>query len=137
MAFEKHPNRALSILIAEDDPANQLVALRMLKTLGYNADTVDNGLEALIAMESRSYNLVLMDIQMPRLNGLEATRRIRSGQVEGVPPTMPVVALTAYALEGDRKRFLDAGMDEFVTKPCDMDHLLRAVAKVVTVRPSV
>ena len=68
------------------------------------------------------------------MDGLTAVGHIRGGEVPGVDRRLPVVALTAYALEGDRKRFLDAGMDEFVTKPCDMDHLLQAVAKVVGAR---
>jgi len=97
LVFEKHPNRALSILIAEDDPANQLVALRMLKTLGYNADTVDNGLEALIAMESRSYNLVLMDIQMPEMDGLQAARIIRKRWPQG--PRIVFVTACTYCKE--------------------------------------
>ena len=82
-------------------------------------------------LERGAYDLVLMDIQMPRLNGLEATRRIRSGQVEGVAPTMPVVALTAYAMEGDRQKGLEAGMDEYVTKPFEPAELTAAMERAL------
>ena len=78
------------------------------------------------------FDLVLMDIQMPRLNGLDATRRIRSGQVAGVSPTVPVVALTAYAMDSDRVQGLEAGMDEYVAKPFDAQDLVQAMARAMT-----
>jgi CheY-like chemotaxis protein len=121
LVFEKHPNRALSILIAEDDPANQLVALRMLKTLGYNADTVDNGLEALIAMESRSYNLVLMDIQMPEMDGLQAARIIRKRWPEG-PRIIFVTGCTSR-----RDECISEGGDGFISKPISLHQLQEAI----------
>ena len=126
LVFEKHPNRALSILIAEDDPANQLVALRMLKTLGYNADTVDNGLEALIAMESRSYNLVLMDIQMPVMDGLAATQAIRNSP-NPYAGLIPIIAMTANAFKEDIMKCLEAGMDVHIAKPVDYKILLSKI----------
>jgi PAS domain S-box-containing protein len=121
----------LRILLAEDEPVNRIFTVRALQKLGHAVEAAADGREALAMLERGSYDLVLMDIQMPRLNGLEATRRIRSGQVEGVSPTMPVVALTAYAMEGDRQKGLEAGMDEYVTKPFEPAELTAAMERAL------
>jgi signal transduction histidine kinase/DNA-binding response OmpR family regulator/HPt (histidine-containing phosphotransfer) domain-containing protein len=114
--------RALRILLAEDNAVNQKVALLMLERSGFRADTAANGLEALRALERRRYDVVLMDVQMPEMDGLEATRRIRSDLPADRQPL--IVAMTAGAFEQDRRRCLEAGMDEFVSKPVRAPELM-------------
>ncbi|MHC1790952.1 hybrid sensor histidine kinase/response regulator [Solidesulfovibrio sp.] len=121
----------LRILLAEDEPVNRIFTVRALQKLGHKVDTAADGREALALLGRAVYDLVLMDIQMPRLNGLEATRLIRSGQIEGVPATIPVVALTAYAMDADRQRGLEAGMDEYVTKPFEPAELVAAMERAL------
>ncbi|HWQ20938.1 MAG TPA: response regulator, partial [Methanotrichaceae archaeon] len=113
----------LRILLAEDNPINQKVALLMLKRLGHRADVAANGLEVLEAMERQIYDLVLMDIQMPEMDGLEATRAIRRRWHD----QPKIVAITAHALEGDREMCLEAGMDEYIAKPIEMEELAGAL----------
>jgi signal transduction histidine kinase/CheY-like chemotaxis protein len=124
----------LRILVVEDEAVNRLALARSLRKLGHEVTEAGNGEEALRKLSMDRVDVAIMDIQMPVMDGLTAVAHIRNGEVPGTNRRLPVVALTAYALEGDRQRFLAAGMDEFVTKPCDMDQLLRAVAKVVGVR---
>ncbi|MEM8923131.1 MAG: response regulator, partial [Actinomycetota bacterium] len=114
---ERHP---LRVLVVEDNPTNQTVAMAMLERLGYHPDLATNGHQALNAMLGADYDLVLMDVQMPGLDGLEATRRMRG--IERVRQPR-IVAMTANALKGDRERCLDAGMDDYLTKPIDGDTL--------------
>ena len=125
------PDGGLRILLAEDEPVNRIFTVRALQKLGHTVDTADDGREALVLLGRGAYDLVLMDIQMPRLNGLEATRLIRSGQVEGTAPTIPVVALTAYAMDSDRQKGLEAGMDEYVTKPFEPAELVAAMERAL------
>ncbi|MDT7856583.1 PAS domain-containing protein [Rubrivirga sp. S365] len=115
------------ILLAEDNVVNQKVALRLLQRLGHTADVVADGVEALDALALRPYDLVLMDVQMPRMDGLEATRRIRAD----LPPDRQpyVLTLTANAMRGDRETCLDAGADDYLTKPVTLDGLRDALAK--------
>ncbi|MCP3964708.1 MAG: response regulator [bacterium] len=108
------------ILVTEDNPINQLIARKHLELLGYNVDVADNGVEALEAIARNSYDLVLMDCQMPELDGYEATRRLRR-QLGG--RRLPVVALTAHVLHGDRERCLAAGMNDYLAKPFHQDNL--------------
>lgn len=120
--------RPLRILLAEDNRVNQQVALGLLGNLGYTADVVANGLEVLQAFARRPYDVVLMDIQMPELDGLEATMRIRS---ELGPEEQPwIVAMTANALSGDRERFLAGGMNDYVSKPVQPRRLADALRNV-------
>ena len=105
------------ILVAEDNSTNQVVALGFLKKLGLHADAVADGGEALKALESIPYDLVLMDVQMPVMDGLEATRQIRSPASAVLNHWVPIIALTAHALQGDRERFLEAGMNDYLSKP--------------------
>jgi signal transduction histidine kinase/DNA-binding response OmpR family regulator len=121
--------RRSRILLAEDNVTNQKVALRLLEKLGYRADAVANGLEALTALESIPYDLVLMDCQMPELDGFEATRRVRDRSSRVLDHDIPIVALTANAMRGDRERCLAAGMVDYVTKPIDPRELSAALER--------
>jgi CheY-like chemotaxis protein len=116
----------LRVLLAEDNVASQKVALQMLKRLGYRADVAANGIEALQALERQSYDVVLMDLRMPEMDGLEATRIIRQRWLDSGPK---VIAITAYALEGDREKCLEAGMDGYIAKPVKMDELAEMLKK--------
>jgi CheY-like chemotaxis protein len=117
-------NREVRILLAEDNLVNQKVAILMLKRLGYAADIAANGLEVLEALERQHYDIILMDVQMPEMDGLETARRIRKMGLESQPR---ILAMTAYALEGDRERCLDAGMDAYIRKPVQMEELKAAL----------
>ena len=109
--------RKTRILLAEDNLTNQQVARGILNKFGLSADTVSNGAQALRALASTAYDLVLMDVQMPEMDGIEATRRIRNPQSEVRNHAIPVIAMTAHAMQGDRERCLEAGMSDYVSKP--------------------
>jgi PAS domain S-box-containing protein len=117
----------LRLLVAEDNAINQRLALALLGKLGYQADVVENGREVLDALEREVYDIVLMDVQMPELDGLEATRRIRERFGPGARPA--VIAMTANAMEGDREACVAAGMDDYVSKPVRLDELSQALAR--------
>jgi CheY-like chemotaxis protein len=118
---------SLNILLVEDNAVNQKVALRFLERLGYEADAASNGLEALHAIEARHYDLVLMDLQMPEMDGFEASRQIR----KYLPPELQpkIIALTANAMSGDRELCLAAGMDDYISKPVKMPDLIDAIRR--------
>ncbi|MEK7232244.1 MAG: response regulator [Elusimicrobiota bacterium] len=115
------------ILVAEDDKVNQKVALLMLKKLGLRADLAPDGVEAVRRYKDGRYDLILMDCNMPEMDGYQATGEIR--RLEGAGPRVPIIALTANALKSDRKRCLDSGMDAYLTKPVNPDELLSVMAR--------
>ena len=133
--------RKIRILIAEDNITNQMVALNILKKLGFRANAVANGKEAVEALEMIPYDLVLMDVQMPEMDGLEATKKIRkrekdhsdtkavSSQISDRSERVPIVAMTAHAMKEDRERCLEAGMDDYVSKPVEPQKLLEAIER--------
>ncbi len=118
----RHP---LRILLAEDNAVNQKLALRLLQQMGYRADVASNGLEAVQSVARQAYDVVLMDVQMPELDGLDATRRIRAGG-SGRPY---IVAMTANAMQGDREDCLAAGMNDYVSKPIRVERLAEALVR--------
>jgi CheY-like chemotaxis protein len=107
------------VLLAEDDELNRKVILAMLKHLGYRADTALNGIEVLVAIKHKRYDLILMNVGLPVMDGLEATRQIRKLFRSGPK----IIAVTAYALPGMKQKCLEAGMDDFITKPVRIDEL--------------
>jgi PAS domain S-box-containing protein len=116
----------LVILLAEDNPVNQKVALSMLKRLDYKVDVANNGLGVLSSLERKAYDVILMDIQMPDMDGLDATRSIREQRMKKQPY---IIAMTAYALDGDREEFLKAGMNDYLSKPIRIEELKLALEK--------
>ena len=127
---DRHP---LRILLAEDNAVNQKLALRLLQQLGYGADVAVNGLEAIAALEAATYDLVLMDVQMPELDGLEATRRIRARWPASSGPR--IAAMTANAMAGDRELCLAAGMDDYISKPirpAELEAVLEVTPSIAT-----
>jgi signal transduction histidine kinase/DNA-binding response OmpR family regulator len=110
------------LLIVEDNPVNQKVALLMIKKLGYRADVANNGKEAVAAVKRQRYDLIFMDQQMPEMDGLEATRIIRSAS-DGLDGNLPIIAMTANALKGDRQICIDAGMNDYLSKPVNADKI--------------
>ena len=122
---EGHP---LRILLAEDNAVNQKLAIKLLSQMGYRADIAGNGLEAIEAIERQKYDVVLMDVQMPEMDGLEASRQICARWPRGVRPR--IVAMTANAMQGDRERCLEAGMDDYVSKPVRVGELISALDRV-------
>ncbi len=112
------------ILVAEDNKVNQTIISYFLGKGGYEMRFVSDGIEALAALEQEKFDLILMDVQMPEMDGLEATRRIRENK-----NSIPIIALTAYAMKGDKERFLSAGMNDYLTKPVKMEELLNMIEK--------
>lgn len=111
------------ILLAEDHPLNQKVALLLLERMGFDAHVVSNGIEAVKAAAKNVYDAILMDCHMPEMDGFEATREIRRMEDEEQGRHVPIIAVTALAMAGDRERCLAAGMDDYITKPIDRDLL--------------
>ena len=121
----RHP---LRILLAEDNVVNQKLAMRLLQQMGYRADLASNGIEAIESIERQTYDVVLMDVQMPEMDGMEASRQITGRWDANSRPR--IVAMTANAMQGDREACLAAGMDDYVTKPIRVDALVEALNNV-------
>jgi PAS domain S-box-containing protein len=121
----------LRILVAEDNPVNQDLALHLLQRRGHSVILAENGRQALSAVERHKFDLVLMDVQMPEMGGLEATQAIREKE-KGTGVHLPIVAMTAHAMQGDRQKCLDAGMDGYLSKPLDPKSFLQTVEASVT-----
>ena len=121
------------ILVVEDNPVNQMVAVGLLDALGYETETAEDGQEALEVFDPERFDAVLMDVQMPRLDGYAATRALRA---RGDDRRVPVLAMTAAAVEGERERCLAAGMDDFLTKPVDPEALATTLATWLGEQPA-
>ncbi|MCP5126535.1 MAG: response regulator [Gammaproteobacteria bacterium] len=119
----------LRILVVEDNEINQIIVLKLLEKLGHRADVAANGQEALAALKTRPYDLVLMDIEMPVMNGLEAASRIRSGQAHVADPQMPIIAMTAHTEHEEQERCLKAGMNDHIGKPIDRKMLSQVLER--------
>jgi CheY-like chemotaxis protein len=122
--------RSLRILLAEDNVVNQRLAMRLLEKRGHTVFLAGNGREALEAFDGEQFDLVLMDVQMPQMSGLEATVAIRAKESEN-GTHVPIVAMTAHAMKGDRERCLEAGMDGYVSKPIQAQTLFEEIEKVI------
>ncbi len=121
------PKSGLHILVAEDHPANMFVARRILESFGHKIGLAENGLTALQAVRDELYDLVLMDIRMPVMDGITATRHIR--ELSGPNSTIPVIAMTGYAMDSDQALFRSAGMDDYIAKPVEIEVLAAMIEK--------
>jgi len=122
---KRHP---LRILLAEDNLVNQKLATRLLEQMGYRTDLASNGVEALQSVARQNYDVVLMDVQMPEMDGLEASRRIHTDHPGATRPK--IIAMTANAMQGDREMCIAAGMDDYIAKPIRVDLLIEALLRV-------
>ena len=127
----RRPQRKLHVLLAEDNQVNQLLATRVFKRLGHHVTVVSNGREALSAVQAGQFDLVAMDVQMPEMDGLDATAAIRAWE-KAVGTHTPIMAMTAHAMKGDRERCLAAGMDGYTSKPIRIGELEQAIAQLVS-----
>ncbi|VVB68486.1 Chemotaxis protein CheY [uncultured archaeon] len=128
--------RKIRILVAEDNPVNQKVAQATLRKMGLQADVVANGQEAVNALQTIPYDLVLMDCQMPEMDGFEATRRIRLEGSKALNPQIPIIAMTAFAMQGDREKCIQAGMSDFIGKPVQQRDLVKMLARWLAIAKS-
>jgi CheY-like chemotaxis protein len=129
---DQRQNKNIRILLAEDNPVNRKLAIAVLTKAGYTVDAVVNGLESLRSLEEQTYNVVLMDVQMPEMDGFEATAAIRKSDKPW--RDIPVLAMTAHAMQGDREKCLQAGMNDYLTKPIQPKSLVEAVIKWTQVK---
>jgi PAS domain S-box-containing protein len=127
--------RSLRVLLAEDNVVNQRLAVRLLEKMGHSAHVANNGKEAVEAVEQEAFDLVLMDLQMPEMGGLEATAALREREAVGGGTRLPIIALTAHVMKGDRERCLEAGMDGYVSKPIRTQELRREIDLVLALAP--
>jgi signal transduction histidine kinase/CheY-like chemotaxis protein/HPt (histidine-containing phosphotransfer) domain-containing protein len=125
------PDRRLHVLLAEDNPVNQRLAASLLERRGHKVTIAGNGREAVMAVSAQPFDVVLMDVQMPEMGGFEATAAIRLLERERSSKPLPIIAMTAHAMKGDRERCLAAGMDEYLTKPLDPRQLCNVVEQIV------
>jgi len=134
-SLAERARRRARILLAEDNPVNQKVAIKALEKLGYSADTANDGAQALQATRDKRYDLILMDVQMPVMDGMEATRQIRDSHSGSLNPAVTIVALTAHAMAGDKERCLNMGMDDYLAKPIKAAELQEVISKWLSTGP--
>lgn len=123
-----------TILVAEDERINQMAVRQFLEKIGHTVLSASNGEEVLEVLKDNAVDIILMDVQMPRMDGVQASRAIRTGEVPGADTEVPIVALTAYAMHGDRERFLEAGMNDYLSKPYEMEHLAEKIRTILHAR---
>jgi PAS domain S-box-containing protein len=131
--FIQASERSLRVLLAEDNPVNQTLAIRILERLGHKVQVVNNGKEAVARAQAEEFDVILMDVQMPEMDGLEATTAIRDAEA-GTGKHVPIVAITAHAMKGDREKCLSAGMDDYLSKPIRIDELNQAMTEIEETR---
>ncbi len=124
---EQRKNRIVRILLAEDNPVNRKLVIKIIEKAGYHVDAVENGLQVIEALKVYDYDMVFMDVQMPELDGFEATEMIRSGNSGVRNPEIHIVAMTAHAMKGDREKCLECGMDDYISKPIKPHDLIQAI----------
>jgi CheY-like chemotaxis protein len=125
----RESRRHLRVLLAEDNTVNQMLAVRLLQRRGHTVTVAGNGKEALAALEKQPFDIILMDVQMPEMDGLQTTAAIRASETE-TGKHIPIIAITAHAMLGDKERCLDAGMDAYVSKPLQVEDLFDAIQKL-------
>jgi two-component system sensor histidine kinase/response regulator len=123
--------KPLRVLLAEDNVVNQRLAMRILEKQGHTVVLADDGIKALAALEQGHFDLVLMDVQMPFMDGVDATKRIREKE-KSSGYHIPIIAMTAHAMSGDRQRFLESGMDGYVSKPVHQEELFEVIENVLS-----
>ena len=125
-----HSEKSLRILLAEDDPTNQYTTQKLLERVGHTVSLAENGQQVLDLLKAQDFDVILMDIRMPVMDGVEAARIIRSSTDPGVKKDIPIIALTAHAMQGDREKYLEAGMNDYLAKPVDMTNLVKALLRL-------
>lgn len=133
LTLTEEEKKNVRILLAEDNPINQQVAIRILAKLGYHSDVVKNGSEALEAIKEKSYDLILMDCQMPEMDGYVATAEIRKLEQINNKSPVPIIAVTAHSLESDREKCMTSGMNDYIPKPINIDQLATTIEKWLVV----
>ncbi|WP_052507583.1 PAS domain-containing hybrid sensor histidine kinase/response regulator [Desulfonatronovibrio magnus] len=124
--------KSLRILLAEDDPTNQYPAQKILEMMGHTVFLAENGRQVIDLLKAQDFDVILMDIRMPVMDGVEATRNIRSSTDLGTKKDIPIIALTAYAMQGDREKYLKAGMNDYLAKPVEMKDMEKAFSRLAT-----
>lgn len=127
--LQENRKHQVKILLAEDNPVNQRLVLNIFENSGYKVDAVSNGLQAFNAAKAGEYNIIFMDVQMPQMNGVEATDIIRQNEIKQNQQKAVIIAMTAHSVEGYKDHCLKAGMDDYITKPIDPGALLKLVEK--------
>jgi CheY-like chemotaxis protein len=121
----------VQILVVEDDPLNRFALCKLLQKNGYTVLEAENGRQALEVLAQKPVDCILMDIQLPEMNGVEATKAIRGHEGQEFDPRIPIIALTAYAMPGDRETFLDAGMNAYLSKPVTIEQVRKVLEDVL------
>ena len=130
--FDKEAYSApLRILVAEDNPVNRLLATKLLAKLGHDVAAVENGRKAIEMLNKEHFDLIFMDVQMPIMDGLEAANEIKNDHSGKFYSRIPIIAMTAHAMKGDQERFLEAGMDDYISKPIDKNELAAVIGRVM------